>query len=116
MVEAQRKRTMKTPIVCPQKNDPAWRMLVQAIGEAPAFIAFFRNGDVIPDPVKARALLGMKDAKPLAPKRTLSKSKKPKVPVLKTTIELRPLILPKITVDNLTKPIGRHRSEVLTKA
>ena len=114
MVEAQRKRAMK--ITCPNKNDAAWKTLVEAIGEAPAFIAFFRNGDVIPDPATARALLGMKDAKPLAPKRTRSKSKKPKAPVLKTTIELRPLILPKITADNFTKPVGRHRSKVLTEA
>ena len=109
---------MKTPIVCPNKKDPAWKKLVEAIGEAPAYISFFRNGDQIPDPATARAILGMKDTKPLAPKRTPSKPKKPKAPVSKVTIESRPLILPKITADNFTKRSGRthQRSKVLVEA
>jgi hypothetical protein len=116
MLEAQRKRTMKTPIVCPNKKDPAWKKLVEAIGEAPAYISFFRNANQIPDPAKARMLLGMKAAAPLTPKQSHSKSKKSKAPVSKATIESRPLILPKITADNFTKPFGRQRSKVLTEA
>lgn len=105
-------------VICPNKNDPAWKTLVQAIGEAPAYIAFFRNQNVIPDPATARAILGMKAAEPLTPKQTLSKSKKQKAPVPKATIELRPLIVPKIKADNFTKLIGRtrQRSKVLAEA
>jgi hypothetical protein len=103
-------------ITCPNKNDPAWKRLVQAIGEAPAYISFFRNSNRIPDPATARAILGMKAIKPLSPKQTLSKSKKPKASVPKATIELRPLIVPKIKADNFAKPVGRHRSKVLAEA
>jgi hypothetical protein len=38
---------MKTNIVCPNKNDPAWKTLVDAIGEDLAYLSFFRNHDVI---------------------------------------------------------------------
>jgi len=51
---------MKTAIVCPNKNDPAWKRLVVEIGEDRAFIAFFRNSDVIPDAATARQLLNIK--------------------------------------------------------
>jgi hypothetical protein len=44
--------------------------MVEAIGETPAFIVFFRNCDVIPDPPTARAILGMKAAEPLTSKQT----------------------------------------------
>lgn len=86
-------------IICPNKKDLAWKTLVQAIGEAPAYISFFRNGNQIPDPAKARAILGLKATEPFTPKQSHSKSKKPKAPVPKATIELRPLIVPKIRVD-----------------
>jgi|GEM_PF-4065790 hypothetical protein len=86
-------------IICPNKKDPAWEKLVQAIGEAPAYISFFRNGNQIPDPATARAILGMKAAEPLKPKQSRSKSKKPKAPAPKATIELRPLIVPRIKAD-----------------
>jgi hypothetical protein len=92
-------------LICPRKNDPAWKLLVEAIGEAPAFLAFFRNGNVIPDPVAARAILGMKAAAPFTPKRTLYKSKKPKVPVPKAKIELRLLIVPKIKAGKFEGPL-----------
>jgi len=51
---------MKTAIVCPNKNDSAWKNLVAEIGEVRSFIAFFRNGDVIPDAATARQLLNIK--------------------------------------------------------
>jgi hypothetical protein len=51
---------MKTQIICPNKNDPAWKTLVNAIGETYSYIAFFRNGNVIPDATKARQLLNIK--------------------------------------------------------
>jgi hypothetical protein len=51
---------MKTQIICPNKNDPAWKTLVKAIGEVRSFIAFFRNGNAIPDATKARQLLNIK--------------------------------------------------------
>jgi hypothetical protein len=51
---------MKTQIICPNKNDPAWKTLVNAIGETYSFIAFFRNGNLIPDTTKARQLLNIK--------------------------------------------------------
>jgi len=92
-------------IVCPNKKDLAWKTLVQAIGEDCSYLAFFRNGNVIPDPVKARAILGMKAAAPLTPKQSRSKSKKPKVRVPKVTIELRPLIVPKIKAGKFEEPL-----------
>lgn len=103
-------------IICPNKTLPEWKRLVADIGEAPAFLAFFRNQNTIPDPATARAILGMKVAKSLAPKKPLHESKKPKASVPKATIESRPLILPKVTADNFTKPVGRQRSKVLTEA
>lgn len=48
---------MKTAIACPNKNDPAWKKLVAEIGEERSYIAFFRNGDVIPDAATARWIL-----------------------------------------------------------
>jgi hypothetical protein len=48
---------MKTAFVCPNKNNPAWMRLVAEIGETRSFIAFFRNGDVIPDTATARRIL-----------------------------------------------------------
>jgi hypothetical protein len=53
---------MKTTIVCPNKNDPAWMRLVAEIGETRSFIAFFRNGDVIPDTATARRILTRPEA------------------------------------------------------
>ena len=105
-------------VICPNKNDPAWKRLVEAIGEDCSYLAFFRNGDVIPDPATAWGLLGVKAIAPLTPKQTFSKSKKPKAPVSKATIELRPVIVPKIKADNFTKLIGRtrQRSKVLAEA
>ena len=49
-------------IICPNKNDPAWKKLVAGLGggergEARAYIAFFRNGDEIPNVKTALALL-----------------------------------------------------------
>jgi hypothetical protein len=52
---------MKTNIVCPNKNAPAWKILVDAIGEDLAYLSFFRNHDVIPDVATARAILGLKE-------------------------------------------------------
>ena len=52
---------MKTKIVCPNKNDPAWKTLVDAIGEDLAYLSFFRNHDVIPAVPTARAILGLKE-------------------------------------------------------
>jgi hypothetical protein len=60
LAEAQQKQTMKTQIICPNKNDPAWIRLVAEIGEARSFIAFFRNGNLIPDVLMARQLLNIK--------------------------------------------------------
>ena len=68
MFETQRGQTMKNSIICPNKNDPAWKTLVQAIGEDRSYLAFFRNGDVIPDVVTARALLFGKSPTLPAPK------------------------------------------------
>ena len=80
-------------IVCPNKNDPAWKQLVEAIGEPRAYLSFFRNHDLIPSIEVARTLLGEAApaevtslAKPLsvpepipapAPEHNLPKSKKP---------------------------------------
>lgn len=92
-------------IICPNKKDPAWKKLVEAIGEAPAYIVFFRNQNTIPDPAAALAILGMKADAPPAPKQTLSKSKKPKASAPKATIELRPLIVPKIKARKFEEPL-----------
>jgi hypothetical protein len=68
---------MKTAIVCPNKNDPAWKKLVAEIGEERSYIAFFRNGDVIPDAATARQVLkikpeaGREPTMPTAPVETL---------------------------------------------
>ena len=56
---------MKTKIVCPNKNDPAWKTLVDAIGEPRAYLTFFRNHNVIPDVTTARAILGLKEERDL---------------------------------------------------
>jgi hypothetical protein len=53
---------MKTEIICPNKNDPSWKPLVKAIGEVRSYVAFFRTGNVIPDPTTARLLLKIKPA------------------------------------------------------
>jgi hypothetical protein len=105
-------------IICPNKTLPEWKRLVADIGEAPAYLAFFGNGNVIPSPATARAILGMKAAEPLTPKQSHSKSKKSKAPVPKATIELRPLIVPRIKADNFTKIVGRtrQRSKMLAEA
>ena len=96
-------------VICPNKTLPEWKRLVADIGEAPAYLVFFRNGNVIPDPATARAILGMKTAAPLTPKQTLSKSKKPKASAPKATIELRPMGVPKIKVGKYeqTLPAGK---------
>jgi hypothetical protein len=107
-----------TTIICPNKTLPEWKRLVADIGDAPAYLAFFRNGNVIPSPATARAILGMKAAGPLTPKQSHSKSKKPKAPVPKAAIELRPLIVPKIKADHFTKIVRRtrQRNRVLAEA
>jgi hypothetical protein len=48
-------------IVCPNKSDPAWKKLVAQIGEPRAFLAFFRNGNFIPDVATAWKLLSPKN-------------------------------------------------------
>ena len=139
MLEAQRKRTMKTPIICPNKNDPAWKTLVQAIGEDRSYLAFFRNGDVIPDVVTARALLFGKsptlpapelETKPtaapspapkLAPEQTLAKSKKPKATVPKAAIQFHRAGVPKIKAGNFATlaaadHVHAHYKGLATKA
>ena len=59
MFEAQRKRTMKTQIICPNKNDPAWKTLVKAIGEVRSYVAFLDRKST-PDAARARQLLKIK--------------------------------------------------------
>lgn len=51
---------MKTTIVCPNKNDLAWEKLVELGDERLCYIAFFRNGEVIPDAATARQILKIK--------------------------------------------------------
>ncbi len=51
---------MKTKIVCPNKSDPAWEILVEAIGEPRAYLSFFRCGNSIPDVATALKLLWAK--------------------------------------------------------
>ncbi|MGD1089432.1 MAG: hypothetical protein ABR955_12010 [Verrucomicrobiota bacterium] len=109
---------MKTTIVCPNKNDPAWKKLVKELGdERYAYISFFRNNNVIPDVGRARAILGLKAAAPLMAKQTLSKSKKPKATVPKTTIQIHRAVVPKINAENVTALYGRtrHTGKVLTE-
>lgn len=99
-------------IICPNKNDPAWKKLVADLGggkrgEAKAYIAFFRNGDKIPNVETARALLFRKAPMPTAPEpetkpaaapspapkhapeQILAKSKLVKATVPKATIQFR---------------------------
>jgi hypothetical protein len=92
-------------IICPNKNDPAWKRLVEAIGEDRSYLAFFRNGNVIPDVATGRAKLGIKQtALARSPERPLSKSKKQKATVPKSIIELRPVVAPKIKAGKFAKP------------
>jgi hypothetical protein len=127
MFETQRGQTMKNSIICPNKNDPAWKRLVAEIGEDRAYIAFFRNGDVIPDVVTARALLFRKsptlpapepETKPaatpspapkFAPEQTLAKSKLVKATVPKAAIQFRRAGVPKIKAENFaTRAAADH--------
>jgi hypothetical protein len=105
-------------IICPNKTLPEWKRLVADIGEAPAYLSFFRNANVIPDPATARAILGMKVAATLTPKHTLSKYKKPKVPAPKDAIPFHGMVLPKIKMESISKLAGRtrQRSKVLADA
>jgi hypothetical protein len=119
---------MKTKIVCPNKNDPAWKTLVEAIGEDLAYLSFFRNDDVIPDVATARTILGLKEpveaAKPpvapasrpavLAPKQTPSKSKKPRVTTPKKAPQFHGVVLSKIERTNLAMLSGQtqHRGGI----
>lgn len=109
-------------IICPNKNDPAWKKLVADLGggergEAMAYIAFFRNGYEIPNVETALALLFRKTQTPpateqetkpaaapsplfkLAPGQILSKSNRPKA-----TPELRPVLVPKRNSGKFAKP------------
>jgi hypothetical protein len=52
------------PILCPPKNE-AWKSLVDSLGdERHAYVAFFRNGDKLPDLATATKLLGPIPEKP----------------------------------------------------
>src|SRR5580700_4294070 len=53
---------MPAAIVCPPKNDPAWKKLVEAVGENPAYVAFFRAGHEIPTPEAAKVHLATRPA------------------------------------------------------
>ncbi len=115
-------------IVCPNKNDPAWKILVDAIGEDLAYLSFFRNHDVIPDVATARVILGLKEpveaAKPpgapeprltaLTSEQSLSKSKKPKVTAPKIAPRFHGVVLSKIERENLAILFGqtRHRGGI----
>jgi hypothetical protein len=111
---------MKKSIICPNKNDPAWKLLVAELAdEALAYISFFRNGDVIPDVATARAKLGIKQTAPVpSPKRPLSKSKKPKATAPKAATHFRRAVVPKINAEKFTTHFGRtrHTSNVLIEA
>ena len=114
---------MKTKIVCPNKNDPAWKILVNGIGEDLAYLSFFRNHDVIPDVATARAILGLKEpveaAKPprapeprsttLTPEHTVSKSRKPKVTAPKIAPRFHGVVLSKIERENMAILFGQTR-------
>jgi hypothetical protein len=106
-------------IVCPNKNDPAWKTLVEAIGEDLAYLSFFRNHDVIPDVATARAILGLKEPveaaklprapeprpSSLTPEQILSKSKKPKATAPKKATRFRRVVIFKIARGGFS----RHR-------
>ena len=114
---------MKTKIVCPNKNDPAWKILVNGIGEDLAYLSFFRNHDVIPDIATARAILGLKEPVAAAkssgapeprppavtPEHTLSKSRKPKVTTPKIVPRFHGLALSKVERENLAILFGQTR-------
>jgi hypothetical protein len=52
---------MKAKIVCPNRATAEWKSLVEGLNdEAKAFLAFFRNGDSIPDVATAWKLLSPK--------------------------------------------------------
>jgi hypothetical protein len=55
-------------IRCPNKNDPKWKVLVDALGEQRAYQAYFRHkaGGAIPEPEVAHLLLGGKPPQPKA--------------------------------------------------
>jgi hypothetical protein len=97
---------MKTQISCPNKNDPAWEILVNAIGEVRSYIAFFRNENVIPDPTRARQLLKIgPDARPNPPPLAAP------VETGTTTIQIRRADARKIKPGISATPRGsRHRS------
>ena len=110
---------MKTKIVCPNKNDPAWKALVNAIGEPRAYLTFFRNHNVIPDVTTARAILGLNATvkvvqpsntpkpKPtaLTPERSFSKPKKPTMIAPKNATRFRRVVISKIGRSGFS----RHR-------
>jgi hypothetical protein len=119
MFETQREQTMKKSIICPNKNDPAWIRLVEAIGEDRSYLAFFRNGDVIPDVATARAKLGIKQtALAPSPEQPLSEFQKPKATVAKTAVQFRRMATPKIKAESFTTLAGqtRQRGKVLVEA
>ncbi|MGD0349924.1 MAG: hypothetical protein ABSB84_06370 [Verrucomicrobiota bacterium] len=115
---------MKTKIVCPNKNDPAWKTLVDAIGEPRAYLTFFRNHNVIPDVVTARAILGLKETVEIAqppsvpePKSSAltleqapSKSKKPKATAPKKAPQFHGVVIPKVKREILQDFLGEHDS------
>ena len=103
---------MKTQIICPNKNDPAWNTLVKAIGEVRSYIAFFRNGNVIPDATKAWQLLDIKAE--VGPKLT------PAIAPVETgtlAIQSRRADTRKIRAENIQHCFGgtRHRRKMLTE-
>jgi hypothetical protein len=128
-------------INCPNKNDPGWKRLVADLGggergEARAYVAFFRNGDKIPNVETALSLLFRKPptlpasepakklaaarspAPKLAPELFLGKTKLVKTILPKSAIYLRRVVAPKINAESVTKHFERtrHTSKVPTEA
>jgi hypothetical protein len=94
---------MKSKIVCPNRASAEWQSLVEAIGdERKAFLAFFRNGDDIPDVATAWKLL-------LPGKTAITVSKLPNGRELETVIFRTKFIKP----PNLVRPriVTRFRFE-----
>ena len=54
-------------IICPDKNNPAYRALAAAVGDDAAHLATQRNGGKIPDPVEAKIALAPANPTPEPP-------------------------------------------------
>ncbi len=79
------------PIVCPDKSKPEWKSLIDGLGdERKGYLAFFRNGEKIPELARANEILRPKSQAPqLTPLQVLEQYEKVKVTLPKGATMVR---------------------------